>query len=226
MVSQLRIYVPEHPLIKHWLAVARDVNTPPVLFKTAMTELGRWLTYESSRQWLPVIDTTIETPLAPCAATFINPNLPLAVVPILRAGLALLEGAQTILPLASTYHLGLVRDEETLEVSCYLNKLPERFVPETRILILDPMLATGGSMMRTMAELTSRGAEPSLVRIVAVVAAPPALQALSKEYPTLNIYAAMIDEQLNDRGYIVPGLGDAGDRSFGTGTNANLETEK
>ena len=216
MTLQLRIYVPEHPLIKHWLAVARDVNTPPVLFKTAMTELGRWLTYESIRQWLPAIETTIETPLAPCPATFINPNVPLAVVPILRAGLTLLEGAQTLLPLASTYHLGLVRDEETLEVSCYLNKLPEKFDPQTRILILDPMLATGGSMMRTMAELTSRGADAALMRIVAVVAAPPALKALSEHYPALNIYAAIIDEGLNDRGYIVPGLGDAGDRSFGT----------
>lgn len=226
MVSQLRIYVPEHPLIQHWLGVARDINTPPVLFKTAMTELGRWLTYESIRQWLPIVETSIETPLASCSATFINPQVPLAVVPILRAGLALLDGAQTLLPLASTYHLGLVRDEETLEVSCYLNKLPPRFAPETRILILDPMLATGGSMMRTMAELTSRGADTAFIRIVSVVAAPPALQALSKEYPALNIYAAMIDQDLNDRGYIVPGLGDAGDRSFGTEINANLETEK
>jgi len=138
------------------------------------------------------------------------------VVPILRAGLALLEGAQTLLPLASVYHLGLVRNEETLEASCYLNKLPHQFNPETRVIITDPMLATGGTMMMAMAELTKRGVDPALTRILSVVAAPPALQKLGSDYPSLTIYAAMIDEGLNTQGYIVPGLGDAGDRIFGT----------
>jgi uracil phosphoribosyltransferase len=216
MTLQLRVYVPEHPLIKHWLAVARDLNTPSVLFKTAMTELGRWLTYEATRQWLPTIETAVQTPLAECPATFIDPTVPIAIVPILRAGLALLEGAQTLLPLASTYHLGLVRDEETLEIDCYLNKLPEKFDPQTRVLILDPMLATGGSITRAMSESIERGADPASIRIVSVVAAPPALQKLSQQYPSLNIYTAIIDEGLNNKGYIVPGLGDAGDRAFGT----------
>jgi uracil phosphoribosyltransferase len=128
----------------------------------------------------------------------------------------LLEGAQTLLPLASIYHLGLVRDEETLEARCYLNKLPEKFDPQTRVLITDPMLATGGSIMRAMAELTQRGIDPALTRIVSVVAAPPALQKLSAAYPGLIVYTATIDETVNDRGFIVPGLGDAGDRIFGT----------
>jgi uracil phosphoribosyltransferase len=216
MVLQLRVYVPEHPLVKHWLAIARDQNTPSVLFKTAMTELGRWLTYEAARQWLPTLETSIKTPLTECAATFIDPNVPIAVVPILRAGLALLEGAQTLLPLASTYHLGLARNEETLEVSCYLNKLPTSFDPATRVLILEPMLATGGSILTALAEITSRGVDPALIRVISVVAAPPALQKLSQNYPSLNIYTAIIDEGLNSRGYIVPGLGDAGDRAFGT----------
>lgn len=216
MSIQLRIYVPEHPLIKHWLAVARDENTPSVLFKSAMTELGRWLTYEATRTWLPTIETKVQTPLTECAATLVNPEVPIGVVPILRAGLALLDGAQNILPIASTYHLGLARHEETLEASCYLNKLPEKFNPQTRILILEPMLATGGSMMMAMQELISRGVNPSLIRIVSVVAAPPALRKLSAEYPGLNIYSAIIDEGLNSKGYIVPGLGDAGDRAFGT----------
>jgi uracil phosphoribosyltransferase len=216
MVLQLRVYVPDHPLVKHWLAIARDENTPSVLFKTAMTELGRWLTYEASRQWLPTLETSVKTPLAECAATFIDPNVPVAVVPILRAGLALLEGAQILLPLASTYHLGLARNEETLEASCYLNKLPDRFDPATRVLILEPMLATGGSISTAMTEITSRGVDPALIRVISVVAAPPALQKLSQNYPSLNIYTAIIDEGLNSRGYIVPGLGDAGDRAFGT----------
>ncbi|MBP0017433.1 MAG: uracil phosphoribosyltransferase [Cyanobacteria bacterium SBLK] len=216
MSLQLRVYVPDHPLIKHWLGVARDRDTPSVLFKSAMVELGRWLTYEACRHWLPVRETTVETPLAPAPATLIDPIPPLAIVPILRAGLALLDGAQTLLPLAATYHLGLVRNEETLEASCYLNKLPDRIDPETRILVLDPMLATGGSMIAALEELTQRGANPELMRVICVVTAHPALQKLSQMYPKLNIYTAIIDETLNEKGYIVPGLGDAGDRAFGT----------
>lgn len=216
MTLQLRIYVPPHPLIKHWLAVARDAATPSVLFRSAMTELGRWLTYEAVREWLPTQETTVQSPLASCPATLIDPEMPLAVVPILRAGLGLLEGAQTLLPLASIYHLGLVRNEETLQPECYLNRLPEKFDPQTRVLITDPMLATGGSIMAAMAELTQRGVDPTLTRIVCVVAAPPALQQLSAAYPGLIIYTATIDETVNNQGYIVPGLGDAGDRIFGT----------
>lgn len=216
MTLQLRVYVPPHPLIKHWLAVARDAATPSVLFRSAMTELGRWLTYEAARDWLPTQETMVQSPLDSCPATLIDPQMPMVVVPILRAGLGLLEGAQTLLPLASIYHLGLVRDEETLEPSCYLNKLPEKFDPQTRVLITDPMLATGGSIMTAMTELTQRGIDPALTRIVCVVAAPPALQKLSAAYPGLIIYAAAIDEKLNSKGYIVPGLGDAGDRIFGT----------
>ncbi|MBD2212822.1 uracil phosphoribosyltransferase [Nostoc linckia FACHB-104] len=216
MTVQLRVYVPPHPLIKHWLAVARDAATPSVLFRSAMVELGRWLTYEAAREWLPTLETTVQSPLDTTAATLIDPQVPVAVVPILRAGLGLLEGAQTLLPLASIYHLGLVRNEETLQPSCYLNKLPEKFDPQTRVLITDPMLATGGSMMAAMSELTQRGIDPGFIRIVCVVAAPPALQKLSVAYPSLNIYTATIDETVNEQGFIVPGLGDAGDRTFGT----------
>ena len=216
MTLQLRVYVPEHPLIKHWLAVARDANTPSVLFKSATTELGRWLGYEATRTWLPTMEGEVQTPLSKCAATFVNPQVPIGVIPILRAGLILLDGVQNILPLAATYHLGLARNESTLEPRCYLNKLPDRFDPQTRILILEPMLATGGSIMMAMQEIVSRGVDPSLIRIVSIVAAPPALQKLSENYAELQIYTAIIDEGLNAKGYIVPGLGDAGDRAFGT----------
>lgn len=216
MTLQLRVYVPPHPLIKHWLAVARDAATPSVLFRSAMTELGRWLTYEAAREWLPTQETTVQTPLDYSSATLIDPVVPVAVVPILRAGLGLLEGAQTVLPLASIYHFGLVRDEKTLQPSCYLNKLPEKFQPQTRVLLTDPMLATGGSIMNAMAQLTQRGADPALTRIVCVVASPPALQKLNDAYPGLIVYTATIDETVNSQGFIVPGLGDAGDRIFGT----------
>ncbi len=216
MTLQLRVYVPPHPLIKHWLGVARDAGTPSALFRSAMTELGRWLTYEAVRDWLPTTDTTVQTPLAPCPATFINPEIPVVVVPILRAGLGLLDGAQALLPLSSIYHLGIVRDEVTLQPKCYLNKFPERFHPQTRVVITDPMLATGGTVTVAMDELTTRGVDPANVRIVSVVAAHAALQKLSVTYPTLTIFTAAIDETLNEQGYISPGLGDAGDRTFGT----------
>jgi uracil phosphoribosyltransferase len=216
MTLQLRVYVPEHPLIKHWLMVARDINTPSVLFKSALSELGRWLAYEATRNWLPTVDTMVQTPLTQCPGTFINPEVAMGIVPIVRAGLALLEEVQKVLPLASVYHLGVVRNESSLEPSCYLNKLPEKFEEGTRIVILEPMLATGGSIMLAMEEVTRRGVKPDLIRIISIVSAPPALRRLSENYPGLEIYTAMIDEGLNSKGYIVPGLGDAGDRAFGT----------
>lgn len=181
-----------------------------------MTELGRWLTYEAVKEWLPTIETTVQTPLAECPATYVNPQIPLAVIPILRAGLGLMEGIQSVVPLTSVYHVGMVRDEETLESSCYLNKLPSSFDPQTRVLVSEPMLATGGTIVATMEELTKRGVDPELTRIISIVAAPPALQRLSQAYPQLKVYTAIIDETVNENGFIVPGLGDAGDRCFGT----------
>lgn len=216
MTTQLRVYVPPHPLIKHWLGVVRDKDTPTAIFRSGIKELGRWLTYEATQDWLPTFQAKIQTPLAECDSTFINPEIPMVVVPVLRAGLALLEGAQDLVPLASVYHIGMARNEETLEPRCYLNKFPAQFAPQTHVLLLDPMLATGGTIMATLAELVQRGIDPALIRIVAVVVAPPALKRLNATYPALKVYTAIIDERLNDVGYIVPGLGDAGDRAFGT----------
>ncbi len=216
MASQLRIYVPPHPLIRHWLTVARDQNTPVALFRTAMSELGRWLTYEAIREWLPMQEVMVETPLQPTNGQVINIESPLAIVPILRAGLALLDGCQALLPTAAIYHLGFVRDEETLQATCYLNKLPEKFAPQTRILITEPMLATGGTIMSTLDMLVEREADPSSIRIINVICAPPALQKINQKYPAVQIYAANIDEVVNEKGWILPGLGDAGDRTFGT----------
>lgn len=181
-----------------------------------MTELGRWLTYEAIRDWIPTQAVTVQTPLAPCPGNIVRSDIPVAIVPILRAGLALIGGMQEVLPAASVYHLGMVRDEDTLEVSCYLNKLPETFAPETRVVISEPMLATGGTMLDTLALLTQRGITTDRIRIVSVVTAPPALQKINEAYSGLVIYAATIDEGLDERGFIVPGLGDAGDRTFGT----------
>ncbi len=213
---QLRIYVPPHPLIKHWLAIARDAQTPTPLFRTAMQELGRWLTYEAMRDWIPLQRLQIESPLAAVEVEVVDPHSPIAIVPILRAGLAMLEGCQALLPQAHVYHIGMARDEESLQAACYLNRLPHQIDPQTRILIPEPMLATGGTLIQVVQELAQRGADLSLTRIVTVLSASPGLQNLGKAYPMLQIYTAMIDEALNDQGFIVPGLGDAGDRSFGT----------
>jgi len=216
MAPQLRIFVPPHPLIQHWLGVARDADTPDPLFRSAMEELGRWLAYEATREWLPTMETTVNTPLGPAPATFVNPDVPTLVIPILRAGLALMPGIQALVPLASVYHMGFVRNETTLEASCYLNKLPDQLDPRTRVIISEPMLATGGTIMAMMAELTQRGIDPAAVRIISIVTSPPALQKLAATYPSVTIFAAAIDEVVNDNGFIVPGLGDAGDRTFGT----------
>lgn len=215
--NQMLVFVPPHPLINHWLAIARNVQTPPPIFRSTLAELGRLLIYECARDWLPTIQGEVEGPVSHANVEMVDPSQPIAVVPVLRAGLVLLEEAKTVLPATNTYHLGFVRDEETLEAKMYLNKLPERFVEGQRILISDPMLATGGTMVQAIDECVARGADVSNIRIVCVVTCPPALTILSDKYPGLRLYAAMIDEELNDDGYIMPGLGDAGDRAFGTG---------
>jgi len=216
MALQLRIYVPPHPLIRHWLTIAREKHTPVPLFRTAMNEMGKWLTYEAIREFLPVQEVKVETPIAEASGLLIDGSIPLAFVPILRAGLSMLEGCQTLLPTASVYHLGLVRNEETLEASCYLNRLPDRFAPQTRIFIVEPMMATGGSIISTLKILAERGADPALIRIINALCAPPALQLINQQFPEVQVFSGCIDEVVNEKGWIVPGLGDAGDRSFGT----------
>ncbi|AZB73685.1 uracil phosphoribosyltransferase [Synechococcus elongatus] len=216
MAPQLRIFVPPHPLIRHWLGIARDHQTPTPLFRTAIAELGRWLAYEAVREWLPTVSATVLTPLAETPAEFVDFSQPLAIVPVLRAGLGLVDSVQQVLPTARIFHLGLERDEATLDPRCYLNRLPEQFDANTRVLVLEPMLATGGSLLYVLDQLSDRGIPADQIRVLSIVAAPPALQKLSQRYPALTIYSAIIDEQLNDRGFIVPGLGDAGDRLFGT----------
>lgn len=215
-MAQLRIYVPPHPLIRHWLTVARDKHTPVAMFRTAIHELGRWLTYEAIRDWLPTQEVTVETPLQPAPGQVIDYAAPLAIAPILRAGLALLDGCQPLLPTASIYHLGFVRDETTLKASCYLNKLPDKFNPQTRILVLEPMMATGGTIISVLEMLEARQIDLNLVRIINVICAPPALQQIGQKFAAVQVYSACIDEVVNEQGWIVPGLGDSGDRSFGT----------
>ena len=214
--NQMLVFVPPHPLIGHWLGIARNAVTPPAIFRASLAELGRLLIYECSRDWLPTFEAQVEGPMGMATVQMVDPGQPIAVVPILRAGLVLLEESKTVLPATNTYHLGFARDEDSLEATMYLNKLPEKFSEDQRVLISDPMLATGGTMEKAIDECVARGAKVSNIRVVCVVACPPSLSVLSDKYPGLRVYTAMIDEELNDQGYIIPGLGDAGDRAFGT----------
>lgn len=214
--KRMLVFVPPHPLIKHWVSVLRNEQTPCPIFKNAMAELGRLLMYEASRDWLPTISGEIQSPLGVAEVEFIDPREPVAVIPILRAGLALAEHASSILPATKTYHLGVSRNEETLEPTVYLNKLPDKFSEGTRVFIVDPMLATGGTIVAAIDLVKERGVDNQHIKVVSAVACPPALQKLSEKYPGLHVYAGIIDPTLTDKGMIVPGLGDAGDRSFGT----------
>lgn len=186
------------------------------MFRSALAELGRILLYEAVDGWLPTVEGRVETPTGVADCTFVDPSQPIAVVPVLRAGLVLLEAAATLLPASRTFHVGYVRDEQTLEASPYLNKLPQRLSADDRVLVVDVMLATGGTVVQIVEDLIARGASDENIRVVAAVCAPPALQALGERFGKLRVYAGMIDAELDERGYIVPGLGDAGDRAFGT----------
>jgi len=178
------VMVPPHPLIKHWLAVARNKDTPPPVFRNCVAELGRLLVYEAARDgFLPVLEGEIESPLGVAAAEMVDPSRPVSVVPILRAGLVPLESALTLLPAQRTFHLGYVRNEETMLPELYLNKLPEQFAPEDPVLVCDPMLATGGTMMAALEELVARGASPNMIKVISIVAAPPALTKLGEKFP-------------------------------------------
>eukprot|EP00252_Welwitschia_mirabilis_P002516 TRINITY_DN1247_c0_g1_i1.p1 TRINITY_DN1247_c0_g1~~TRINITY_DN1247_c0_g1_i1.p1 ORF type:complete len:285 (-),score=54.29 TRINITY_DN1247_c0_g1_i1:264-1118(-) len=214
--ERMLVFVPPHPLIKHWVSVLRNKETPSPIFKSAMAELGRLLIYEAVRDWLPTISGEIDTPLADATVEFIDPREPVTIVPVLRAGLVLVEHVASILPSSKTYHVGFVRNESTLQPSLYLDKLPEKFQSGTRVLVADPMLATGGTMLATLDLLRAKGVDNSKIRVVSVVAAPPALRKLSEKFPGLHVYTGVIDPTVNEHGFILPGLGDAGDRCFGT----------
>lgn len=214
--DRMLVFVPPHPLIKHWVSVLRNEQTPSPIFRNAMAELGRILMYEASRDWLPMVTGEIQSPMGVASVEFIDPREPVAIIPILRAGLALAEHASSILPATKTYHLGISRDEETLQPTIYLNKLPDTFPEGSRVLVVDPMLATGGMIVASLELIKERGVENQQIKVISAVAAPPALQKLSEKFPGLHVYTGIIDPTVNDKGFIVPGLGDAGDRSFGT----------
>ena len=209
----MRVHVADHPLITHKLTVLRDVTTPSPTFRSLAEELVTLLAYEATRN-VRVQPVTIQTPVAETTGVAISDPRPL-VVPILRAGLGMLEGMVKLVPSAEVGFLGMVRNEETLEPTTYAERLPDD-LSDRQCFVLDPMLATGGSLGAAIEFLFARGAQD--VTAICLLAAPEGVAALEKatEGRDVTLVLGAIDEKLNEKGYIVPGLGDAGDRLYGT----------
>ena len=205
------VHIMDHPLVSHKLTIMRDKHTSVKDFRDLVSEIGMLITYEATRD-LPMTTKRIETPLCEMDAPTLA-GKKFAVVPILRAGLGLVEGVLRMVPSARVGHIGMFRDEETLEPHLYFCKLPKD-VTERDILIVDPMLATGGSADAAICEMKKRGCKH--IKLMVLVAAPEGIALIQKNHPDVHIYAGALDDHLNEHGYIVPGLGDAGDRIFGT----------
>jgi uracil phosphoribosyltransferase len=200
-----------HPLVKHKLSILRDKTTEPRKFRELVSEITALLTYEATAD-LITKDRTVVTPMGEAAGFQVEENIGL--VPILRAGLGMVDGIWDLMPDAQVWHIGLYRDEKTLQPVQYYNKLPT--APTVGVcLVLDPMLATGGSAAATISIIKKWGVKK--IKYIGILGAPEGIEHLSKEHPDVPIYLGAIDSHLNDIGYIVPGLGDAGDRQFGTG---------
>ena len=206
-----KVHVMDHPLVAHKMSILRDKNTSVKDFREIVSEIGMLITYEATRD-LPLTTKVVETPI--CTATV--PTLKgkkFAVVPILRAGLGLVDGVLQMVPGARVGHIGMFRDEETLEPHTYFCKMPKD-IAERDIMIVDPMLATGGSAEAAITEMKKRGC--TRIKLVVLLAAPEGIALIQEKHPDVDIFCGAVDEKLNEHGYIVPGLGDAGDRIFGT----------
>jgi uracil phosphoribosyltransferase len=207
-----KVFQLDHPLVQHALAELRHKDTPTPRFRARVRELAKFLIYEATRD-LVTEDVMVPTPMAMAPGKTLG-DRPLIVAPILRAGLAMMESATELLPEAQVRHIGLYRDEETLKPVEYYLKLPGRIREDSTVLILDPMLATGGSATATIEAFKSRGAK--YIKFLCLIAAPEGIKNVHTHYPEVPIFTAAVDSHLNDIGYIIPGLGDAGDRAFGT----------
>ena len=208
-MSTVHIY--DHPLIQHKLSILRDKNTGVKEFRELISEIAMLMCYEATRN-LPTEEVEIETPVAKCKSKIIA-GRKIGIIPILRAGLGMVEGVQTLIPTAKIGHIGLYRDPETLNPVEYYCKMPPD-IAERDVFVVDPMLATGGSASDAIKLIKERGA--TRIKFLGLLAAPEGLERLRNDHPDVDIYVAALDSNLNDHGYIVPGLGDAGDRIFGT----------
>ncbi|MCY9546027.1 uracil phosphoribosyltransferase [Lysinibacillus xylanilyticus] len=206
-----KVYVFDHPLIQHKLTYIRDKNTGTKEFRELVDEVATLMAFEITRD-MPVEEIEIETPVT-VAKTKVLSGKKIAIVPILRAGIGMVDGVLKLIPAAKVGHIGLYRDPETLKPVEYYAKLPAD-VEERDFIIVDPMLATGGSAVEAINSLKKRGAKS--IKFMCLIAAPEGVKEIQEHHSDVDIYIAALDEKLNDHGYIVPGLGDAGDRLFGT----------
>ena len=206
-----KVHVFDHPLIQHKLTIMRQTTTGPKEFRELLEEISMLMVYEVTRD-LPTIDVEIDTPICKTTQKMLA-GKKLGIVPILRAGLGMVDGIMNMIPACRIGHIGLYRDPETLEPVEYYCKLPAD-AEERELLLLDPMLATGGSASDAITLIKKRGC--SHIRLVNLIAAPEGIAKVQADHPVVDIYVAGLDDHLNDHGYIVPGLGDAGDRLFGT----------
>lgn len=206
-----KLLVVDHPLVQHKLSIIRDKNTGAKDFREVVEELAMFVCYEATRD-LELKEVEIETPVA-TAKTKVLAGKKMAVVPILRAGLGMVEGVLKMIPAAKVGHIGLYRDPETHEPVEYYCKLPSD-IEERDVIVLDPMLATGGSASAAISLIKKHN--PKSIKLMNIVAVPDGVSRINKDHPDVDIFCAALDEKLNDHAYIVPGLGDAGDRIFGT----------
>lgn len=206
-----KVHVLNHPLLQHKLSILRDENTGVKDFRQVVSEIAALMCYEATRD-LPMKEVEIQTPVAKATVNVLA-GKKLAIVPVLRAGLGMVDGVLTLIPSAKVGHIGLYRDPKTLEPVEYYCKMPSD-IAERDIIILDPMLATGGSASAAIQFM--KNYECKHIKLMNIIAAPEGIERVHKDHPDVDIYVAAVDEKLNDHGYIVPGLGDAGDRIFGT----------
>ncbi len=206
-----KVLITNHPLIQHKLSLLRDKNTAPKEFRALIAEISMLMCFEATRD-IPLKEVEIETPVG-LAKTKVIAGRKLAIVPILRAGLGMVDGILTLLPTTRVGHVGLYRDPETLQPVEYYSKLPVD-LSERDVIVLDPMLATGGSAVWAISEIKNHS--PKTIKYMGIIAAPEGLSALETAHPDVDIYIASLDERLDENAYIIPGLGDAGDRIFGT----------
>ncbi len=211
MTQYENVHILDHPLIRHKVAIIRDKNTSTKQFREVISEIATLMAYEAFKK-VPTQQITVETPLETVEQTVVKENS-IAIVPILRAGLGMVDGILTLFPAAKVGHIGMYRNEETLEPQEYYCKLPQG-IEDKVVMLVDPMLATGGSAIDAITLLKKRGCKH--IKFLAIIGAPEGVEKVHAAHPDVEVYVSTLDRQLNENGYILPGLGDAGDRIFGT----------